>query len=251
VTDDGLRPLTDTGVAWPARKVVRGLGLGERAPTADRSRPRVVAVMIASADGRAAIDGRSTGLGAPADRALLRELRTGVDAILVGTGTLAAERYGNLLDDAQREHRVASGLPPEPIVATVSRRLDLPAGIPLLAEPTARVQVYTEAPGEVPGNGAWVAAHRFEPGTLTMHAVLAHLQAERGAGSVLCEGGPTLLRLLVASGVVDDLLLTVAPLLAAGDAPTPLEGPPLHPAAGLALRDLHRAGDHVFLHYSL
>ena len=251
MTDDGLRPLTDTGVGWPARKVVRGLSLRERAPTADRSRPRVVAAMIASADGRAAIDGRSVGLGAPADRALLRELRTGVDAILVGTSTLAAERYGNLLDDAQREHRVAAGMTPEPIVATISRRLDVPTGIPLLAEPTARVQVYTEAPGEVPGDGAWVAAHRFEPGTLTMHAVLAHLQAERSVSSVLCEGGPTLLRHLVAAGVVDDLLLTVAPVLAAGDAPSPLQGAALHPAAGLALRDIHRAGDHLFLHYSL
>jgi riboflavin biosynthesis pyrimidine reductase len=251
VTDEGLRPLTDTGVGWPARKVVRALGLRDRAAGADPGRPRVVAAMIASADGRAAIDGRSVALGAPADRALLRELRTGVDAILVGTSTLAAERYGNLLDDDQRAHRVAAGMAPEPIVATISRRLDVPAGIPLLAEPTARVQVYTEAEGEVPGGGAWVAAHRFEPGALTMHAVLAHLQAERGVHSVLCEGGPTLLRHLIAARVVDDLLLTLAPVLAGGDAPAPLEGESLHPPAQLRLRDVRRAGDHLFLHYAL
>ena len=250
MTDDGLRPLTDTGVGWPARKVVRALGLRDSAPSG-LARPRVVAAMIASADGRAAIDGRSVALGAPADRALLRELRTAVDAVLVGTRTLAAERYGNLLDDAQREHRVASGMAPEPIVATVSRSLDVPTGIPLLAEPTARVQVYTEAPGEVPGDGAWVAVHRFEPGALSMQSVLAHLQAERGVSTVLCEGGPTLLRQLVAAGAVDDLLLTVAPVLAAGDAPSPLAGAPLHPPAELRLREVRRAGDHLFLHYSL
>ena len=249
VTDDGLRPLTDTSTAWSARKVVRALGLRET--SADPRRPRVLASIIASADGRVAVQGRSVGLGHPADRALLRELRAAVDAILVGTNTLRAERYANLLDDEQRAHRAASGLEPEPIVATVSRRLDLPGDIPLLAEPTARVQVYTEAAGEVPSQGAWVAVQRFEPGQLTMPAILEHLRTERGALTVLCEGGPTLLRELVVADCVDDLMLTVAPMLVAGDAPTPLRGAPLDPPAGLALRDIHRADDHLFLHYTL
>jgi riboflavin biosynthesis pyrimidine reductase len=247
VSDDGLRPLTDTSTAWSARKVVRALGLRDR----DGARPRVVAAMIASADGRVAVQGRSVGLGHPADRALLRELRTAVDAILVGTSTLRAERYANLLDDDQRAHRAAAGLEPEPVVATISRRLDLPTDIPLLSEPTARVQVYTAAEGEVPSQGAWVAVQRFEPGELTVPAVLEHLRTERGARTVLCEGGPTLLRELVAAECVDDLMLTLAPMLVAGDAPTPLRGVPLDPPVGLALRDIHRAGDHLFLRYTL
>jgi riboflavin biosynthesis pyrimidine reductase len=197
------------------------------------------------------VEGRSVGLGHPADRALLRELRTAVDAILVGAGTLRAERYANLLDEDQRAHRVTAGLEPQPVVATVSRRLDLATDIPLLAEPTARVQVYTEAEGEVPTRGAWVAAHRFEPGTLTMPAILEHLWRERGARAILCEGGPTLLRELVAADCVDDLLLTVAPLLVAGEAAPALSGAELDPPVGLALREIHRAGDHLFLHYTL
>jgi riboflavin biosynthesis pyrimidine reductase len=247
VTADGLRPLADTSTARSAREVVRALGLRDH----DGDRPRVLASMIASADGRVAVQGRSVGLGHPADRALLRELRTAVDAILVGTTTLGAERYANLLDDDQRAHRAAAGLEPEPVVATISRRLDLPADIPLLAETTARVQVYTEAEGELPGQGAWVEVHRFEPGGLAIPAILEHLRAERGARTILCEGGPTLLRELVVADCVDDLMLTLAPMLAAGDAPTALRGAPLDPAVGLALRDLHRAGDHLFLHYTL
>jgi riboflavin biosynthesis pyrimidine reductase len=247
VNDDGLRPLTDTSTAWSARKVVRALGLRESGD----ARPRVVAAMISSADGRAAVQGRSVGLGHPADRALLRELRTAVDAILVGTGTLRAERYANLLDDEQRAHRAAAGLEPEPVVATISRRLDLPPDIPLLAESTARVQVYTEAEGEVPSAGAWVAVHRFEPGGLSMPAILAHLAAERGVRTILCEGGPTLLREMVAAECVDDLMLTLSPMLVAGEEPTPTRGAPIDPPAGLALRDLHRADDHLFLHYTL
>jgi len=247
VTDAGLRPLTDTSTAWSARKVVRGLGLRDH----DGGRPRVVVAMIASADGRIAVEGRSVGLGHPADRALLRELRTAADAILVGSATLRAERYANLLDDEQRAQRAASALEPEPIVATISRRLDLPGDVPLLAEPTARVQVYTEAEGEVPSQGAWVAVQRFEPGQLTMPAILEHLRTERGARTILCEGGPMLVREMVAADCVDDLMLTVAPMLVAGDALTPLRGPLLEPPAGLALRDVHRAGDHLFLHYTL
>ena len=249
MTDAALRPLADTSTGWSARKVVRALGLREPSG-AESVRPRVVAAMIASADGRTAVKGRSVGLGQPADRALLRELRTAVDAILVGTGTLRAERYANLLDPDQRANRIASGLEPEPVVATVSRRLDMATDIPLLAEPTTRVQVYTEAEGEVPTQGAWVSAHRFEPGGLTMPAILEHLRRERGAQAILCEGGPTLLRELVAAQCIDDLLLTVAPLLVAGDAPTALSGAELEPPAPLTLRDIHRAGDHLFLHYA-
>jgi riboflavin biosynthesis pyrimidine reductase len=250
VTDAALRPLADTSTGWSARKVVRALGVREPS-AADPARPRVIASMIASVDGRTAVQGRSVGLGHPADRALLRELRTAVDAILVGAATLRAERYANLLDADQRANRVASGLEPEPVVATVSRRLDLPTDIPLLAEPTARVQVYTEVEGEVPTQGAWVSAHRFEPGGLTMPAILEHLRRERGAQAILCEGGPTLLRELIAAHCIDDLLLTVSPMLVAGDAPTALRGAELEPPATLVLRDIHRADDHVFLRYAL
>src|ERR1700750_2591854 len=98
VTDAGLRPLTDTSTGWSARKVVRALGL--RDP--DSGGRAVWAAMTPSPDGRVAVEGRSVGLGHPADRALLRELRTAVDAILVGPGTLRAERDANLLDDDQR-----------------------------------------------------------------------------------------------------------------------------------------------------
>jgi riboflavin biosynthesis pyrimidine reductase len=78
--------------------------------------------------------------------------------------------------------------------------------------------------------------------------VLADLGA-RGVRGVLCEGGPTLLRELIAHGGLDDLLLTVAPLVVGGDAPTILAGAALPAPAALALREVHRAGEHLFLHY--
>src|SRR3954463_2825306 len=84
----GLRRQADAGDRT-ARDLVEGLGL--RAARAPGQRPRVAAARTAAADGRAPIQGRSVALGHPADRALLRELRTGADAILVGAATMAAE----------------------------------------------------------------------------------------------------------------------------------------------------------------
>jgi riboflavin biosynthesis pyrimidine reductase len=234
------------GEARTARDLVAGLGLHDARGPGER--PRVVAAMIATADGRAAVEGRSVALGHPADRAVLRELRAGADAILVGTATLAAERYANLLDADQRARRVAAGLPEHPLVATVSRRLHLPLEVPLLHEPGRKIVVFTESDAPAPEIGGELEVVRTAPGALTLPWVLDELGA-RGVRGVVCEGGPRLLRELVAQGCLDDLLLTVSPLLVAGDAPSILEGDALPAPARLALREVHRAGDHVFLHY--
>lgn len=226
------------------RELVAGLGLRDAAP--GDGRPRVAASMIASIDGRAAVDGRSVALGCPADRELLRELRTECDAILVGSATLAAERYATLLDAGQREWRAAGGRSEHPVLATVSRRLDLDPAIPVLAEPSTPVRVYTEAPGECEG----AEVRHFGDGALTLSAVLTDLAGTAGARFVLCEGGPGLLRRLIAEGCLDDLFLTISPLVVGGDAPGILTGAELPGPARLGLRATRRAGDHLFLHYA-
>jgi riboflavin biosynthesis pyrimidine reductase len=245
-----LQRLGPTGPPSAPAHVVEGLGLRDPA-RAPAGRPRVAAAMIASADGRAAVQGRSGGLGHPADRELLRELRTGVDALLVGSATMRAERYAQLLDPAQRRRRERDGLAAQPLIATVSRRLDVPVEIGLFAEPDARVHVYTEATGTIAGRGAQVAVHRLGESALDLASVVRHLGGELGVRAVLCEGGPTLLRRLVAEDCLDDLLLTVSPMLVAGDEPAPLAGDELSPPAGLALESVYRADDHLVLHYAL
>jgi riboflavin biosynthesis pyrimidine reductase len=243
-----LLPLGAAGPERTAEEIVAALRL--RDGLLGAARPVIAAAMISSADGRATVQGSSAGLGHPADTALLRELRTAVDAILVGTGTLRAERYANLLDDDQRARRADRGLEPEPLVATIARSGRVPVEIPLFAEPGARIQVYTEAAGAaVSGRGAEVEVHRFGPGGATPHAALEHLAAARGVRSVLCEGGPTLLRALVDASCLDHLMLTLAPLLAGSGGPNVLEGEPLVPPARLGLHEVNRAGAHLFMHY--
>ena len=212
-----LERLEPAGAPTTAAAFVTGLALGD--DSGRLGRPRVVAAMIGAADGRATVAGGAGGLGSPADREVLRELRTACDALLVGPGTLVAEAYATVLDPPQRERRRAAGRLEEPLVATISRRGDPAlADVPLFAEPGLRIHVYTEA-DPVPdlARGADVAVHALAPGTLTPAAALAHLHDDLGVRSVLCEGGPTLLRDLVAGGLVDDLVLTLAPLLVAGE----------------------------------
>ncbi len=240
--DDQLTPVVAGGPAQSARAFVAGLGLRE----ADRPGPRVVAAMIASIDGRATVDGRAGGLGNPADRALLRELRAAADALLVGRNTLTTERYATVLDPDQRDQRVADGRSEQPLVATVSRRPQLLAGVPLLAEPDVTVVVYCAQEPDEPLAGADV--HVLDP--LTPRAAVADLHERLGAGLIVCEGGPSLLHDLVADGVVDDLVLTVAPLLVAGDAPAILSGQTFDEPLRLRLAHSAQAGDYLVLHYT-
>jgi riboflavin biosynthesis pyrimidine reductase len=231
----GLQPLAAAGASRTAREVLAEMGLRDGAA-------RCVAMMVSTLDGRAAVEGRSVALGHPADRALLRELRTQVDAVLVGTRTLRAERYATLLDDDQRAHRRGLGLPEHPLVVTWSRTLEIPLDVPLFSEPATPVAVYTSSDADAPEG---VEVRRIA----SLAAIPADLAA-RGMPAVSCEGGPRLLRELAAAGAIDELLLTLAPLLAAGGAPSILMGRALAGPARLELRSVHRAADHLFLRYS-
>ncbi|WP_320672422.1 dihydrofolate reductase family protein [Patulibacter defluvii] len=229
-------------------------------------RPRTIGVMVSSADGRATVEGGASGLGGPEDRAVFRGVRERADALLVGPSTLNRERYATVLDEDQRERRRAAGRPPEPLLATISRSFGLDADVPILHEPEARVVVYGErepppalaaAPVEV------VQLERADPA-----AALADLD-RRGIELLACEGGPTLLAGLIRDGLLDEVLLTVSPLLVGGlDPLTILDGPigprsgsagptapsdPVPPVAPVTLqvRGLWQAADVLFLHYHL
>src|SRR5947208_15478935 len=116
---------------------MQSLRPADRAPP---GRPRLLANMVASADGRATFDGKSGGLSNEADRELFHALREQVDAILVGTGTLRTERYGPFIRDPERRaRREAAGLAPDPIGCVVTRNMMLPEDIPLFANPDSTI----------------------------------------------------------------------------------------------------------------
>ena len=207
--------------------------------------------MIATLDGRAAFDGSTRALGGPADLEMLLELRVLADAVLVGTGTLRAEGYGRLVRRSERrERRVADGLRPDPLTVLVSRELDLPWEASLFAAAEQPILVYTRAgTATAPPTPAPVEVVSLD--ALEPRAVLADLR-RRGIAVLLCEGGPTLNAWLLEADAVDELFLTLAPLLSGDpEAPTILGGPPLLPPARATLEWVLRHGNDLFLRYGL
>ncbi len=176
---------------------------------APQGRPWVVANMIASADGTATVDGRSGGLGGPADRLVFGLLRSLADVIVVGASTVRAERYRPIVEPR-----------PTPI-AVVSRSLDLDWASPLFAEATAPTIVLTcEAADPEQRRRAEAVADVVVAGGESVEPALALAAlAERGHAVALCEGGPTLLGAVIAADLLDELCLTVAPTLVLGDGP--------------------------------
>ena len=187
-------------------------------------RPLVAMNFAATVDGRATIGGVSGPIGSSADTAMLAGLRTRFDAVLIGAGTMRAERYGRLANDQeQRERRERIGLPRDPLMVIVSGRLDLPWDAPLFTAGGGRVLVFTASHAEPPETATSLQVIRHE-GFVNLVEALRHLRQERGIRALLCEGGPGLHGELEGGGLVDDLFLTIAPKLAGGGAPRIVEG---------------------------
>ena len=190
-----------------------GLRLGDRAPG---ERPYVALNMVSSLDGKATLDWRTKGLSSELDRQLFHHLRTQADAVMVGAGTLRAERYGPLVKtDELREKRVREGLAPDPIAVVVSARLELPPDLPLLQAPHQRVVIVTGSDAELPGVAAEVEYLRIGD---DLQLALARLRADHGVRSLLCEGGPTLNAYLLAADLIDELWLSLSSKLVGGPA---------------------------------
>lgn len=210
---------------WPDRAPVTADDLvGEAAAPEDR--PWVSGIMVSSLDGRATLEGTSRKLGGPQDLEMLRALRRRADALLVGPGTVAAEGYGPL---------------PCPAVL-VSRSFRLPWEAGLFAAPGQRVLLYTRADGSVPDLPADVELVPEDD----LRAVLADLRA-RGIERLLCEGGPTINRALLGAGLLDELFLTLSPVVSG-------EGPPIvadGPSAPFTLRSVATADGDLYLRYSV
>jgi riboflavin-specific deaminase-like protein len=223
-------------------------------PPADR--PYLALNMVATADGRITIDGRSGQIGNQHDRTLFHELRAQADAILVGAGTARNEHYGRLIRDPERrERRAAAGLEPDPLAIVCSARLALdPEEVPLLQDRDSRVTVITSSDDEIEGAQAQVEYIRTSKseaaGVVPLTAALAELRS-RGVETVLCEGGPILNATLLAENLVDELYLVVASKLSGGVGPTIVSGAELDPPRELELVSALEGGGDVFLRYRI
>lgn len=194
--------------------------LRSRAARFEADRPLVALNMVASVDGRARVDGRSGPLGGDADHALFHVLREQCDALVFGARTASIERYGRAIATAEaRGRRAAAGRDPEPLSVCVSGELSISTEIPLLQEPEARVLIATRSGRELEGVRARVEYERL--GSSELAPLFRKLKTEQRVDLTLCEGGPHLAGALLAEGLVDELFLTVAAMLA-GTPPFPI-----------------------------
>jgi riboflavin-specific deaminase-like protein len=193
-------------------------------PLALPERPYLILNFATTLDGRAAIDGRSGPIGSETDLEMLQRLRTRVDAVMIGAGTMRAERYGRMVSDPQlRAYRERTGLPHDPLAVIVSNRLELPWDAGLFTDGGGRVVIFTASDREPPETATPVTVVRHPDG-VELDRALDWLRNERGICSVLCEGGPTLHGRLREGGLADELFLTIAPKIAGGEGPRVLEG---------------------------
>lgn len=203
-------------------------------------RPHLRVNFVASADGAVTLDGYSAGLSGEPDKRVFGLLRMLCDGLVVAAGTLRHEGYRAVrLSEPRRAWRREHGLTEYPTLVVVSGSLQLDPAQAAFADAPVRPLVLTRAAAEPPPGLAEVAELiRCGDDRVDLATGLAELR-RRGLNQLLCEGGPYLFGALTAADLVDELCLTVAPLLAgagpgritAGDASPPRELPLRHALA--------------------
>lgn len=192
-------------------------------------RPWVLALGVTSADGSATVDGRSGGLGGPADVAAFAAVRALADVVIVGAATVRDEDYGPIrLPAATVAERTARGQAAHPTAVVVSGRLSLAPDARLLAADDdtgprpivahrADAEVDTDIRAALAARADLVAVPAAGDGIDLTELLL--LLADRGAAVAVLEGGPRLTGAFLAADLVDEAHLTLDPSLVGGDGP--------------------------------
>ena len=190
--------------------------------------PWLRANMVASADGAASLNGVTKGLSSTADKRLFALLRTLADVIVVGAATVRAERYAPV-----RQHELwpdlRPGRSPTPPIAVITARLDLDPSSPLIANAPAGARTIIITTAQAPADRRAALEGQAEvivagQQSVDLKAAIAAL-AERGHRRMLAEGGPHLLAQIAEAGLLDELCLTISPVLAGPDGNRILAGP--------------------------
>jgi riboflavin biosynthesis pyrimidine reductase len=219
----------------------------------EQSRPCLRMNFVSSVDGAVAVDGHSRGLSSDADREVFMILRGYADALLVGAGTLRHEGYGpvRLAEPVQR-WRAAQGRSEHPTLVVVSESLHLDPGAAVFTDAPVRPIVLTHA-GALPEGRTRLApvADVVTVGddSTDLAAGVAALH-QRGLTQILCEGGPHLFGSLLAAGLVDELCLTVSPLLAGPGEGRIIAGEAAFKPTGLRLIHAIAAGGDILTRYA-
>lgn len=258
-----LFPVTDETVArtqeeveWSLAELAAAYAYPEPVPGAgSRGRePWLRANMVSTLDGAAQHDGRSQPISTATDMRIFGTLRALADVVVVGAETVRQEGYRPARARAEfAAQREAAGQGPAPAVAVISASLDLDFSLPLYTSPLVPTLVLTgaaAAPDRIAAAekaGARVVIAGDGVGVDPARAVRA--LADLGHTRLLTEGGPRLLGQFVAAGVLDELCLTVSPMLTAGDAQRIAGGPSVAVPRRFVLESLLEEDGFLFSRY--
>ena len=217
----------------------------------DARRPYVLINMVSSLDGRTTVEGGAAHIGGETDRQVMRTLRSKADAVMIGAGTLRAERLSLGLDEPAESQ-------PTAIVLTNTGALPLESHLIRHERQRVLVLVPESCPEEVVSRLSRRSDVLRSPttrcGAIDMEEALKVLTAEHAVDLLLVEGGPTLNHALISRNLADELFLTLAPKLLGGsrdEALGILKGQRVSPEEPrlVNLLSVHAAGDELFLRY--
>jgi 5-amino-6-(5-phosphoribosylamino)uracil reductase len=241
-----------SGREWTLEELAAAYAYPE--PPPGGRQPWLRANMVATLDGAAQHEGRSQPISGEADMRIFGALRGLADVVIVGAETVRQEGYRPArAREGFAAIREAAGQGPVPAIAVVSASLELDFSAPLFTSPLVPTLLLTgaaAAPDRVAAAekaGARVVVAGDGMGVEPARAVRA--LAELGMTRLLTEGGPRLLGQLIAAGVLDELCLTVSPMLTAGDAQRIAGGPPINVPRRLELVSLLEEEGFLFSRY--
>ncbi|MEU8686491.1 pyrimidine reductase family protein [Streptomyces sp. NPDC048611] len=210
--------------------------------------------MVSSLDGAAHHEGRSQPLSGTADMRIFGVLRGLADAVVVGAETVRQEGYRpGRARETFAARRAVAGQGPAPAIAVVTAGLGLDFTLPLFTEPLVPTVLLTGA-GAPADRVAEARAAGAEvlfagEGLGVDPARVAGVLAGRGHHRLLSEGGPRLLGQLAAADALDEMCLSLAPVVAVGDAPRIMNGPAVAVPERFALASVLEEAGFLFTRY--
>ncbi|MEU3143140.1 pyrimidine reductase family protein [Streptomyces sp. NPDC006999] len=251
---DGAGAAQDGGREGSLAELAAAYAYPEPEPGGGR-RPWLRANMVSTLDGAAQHEGRSQPISSPADMRVFGTLRALADVVLVGAETVRQEGYRPARARAGfAAAREAAGQGPAAAIAVVSASLDLDFSLPLFTSPLVPTLILAGAAAP-PARAAAAEAAGARVVTAGEGAGVDPARAVRelarlGHTRLLTEGGPRLLGQLVAAGVLDELCLTVAPMLTAGDAQRIAGGPSVTLPRRFTLKAMLEEDGFLFTRYT-
>lgn len=211
-------------------------------------RPWVMLNMVESVDGATAVGGGASGLNDPDDKALFLALRSVADIVMMGAQTVRSEGLGPIrMSDEMMGHRSAAGISGEPTMVILTRSLDIEPDHRVFSDQERRPTIITGTDADAVRLAALgEVSDVVQVESLDGDGIVGALS---DASVILCEGGPTLNSHLVAAGVVDEVDLTISPMLAMGESKRIASGPVLDPPQEMTLARAVRGDRSLFLRY--